>query len=202
MPRDWWARSILILQRPSAVFTALRADDDEDREEPVLAIVFLAGIAGVLATNIAARLLDDFEIDRLVLAVWAFLAGGLYGAFGYFFLGALVYGGTHALGSALTFRRARHIVGFAAVPLALSLVVWPVRLAAYGDDVFRSGGADTGARASAFEALEYAFVAWSLALLVVGLRAYHAWPWARAALASVPVLVVVALAVARAFDVV
>jgi len=34
---------------------------------------------------------------------------------------------------------------FASAPLALSLLlVWPVRLAIYGDDLFRSGGSDTG----------------------------------------------------------
>ena len=39
---------------------------------------------------------------------------------------------------ASSFRQARHIVGLAAAPLALSLLlVWPVRLAIYGGDVFR-----------------------------------------------------------------
>ena len=41
-------------------------------------------------------------------------------------------------GSLGTYRRARHILAFAAVPLALSLSVWPVRLAIYGTDVWRS----------------------------------------------------------------
>jgi hypothetical protein len=197
--RDWWARTILVLQRPSPVFAALRANDDEERAEPLLAIVFLAGIAAVLSTNLASRLLDDFEIDALVLAVWAFLAGGLYGVFGYFALGALVYAGARAVGGAMTYRRARHVLGFAAVPLAFSLLVWPVRIAIYGDDLFRSGGSDTGAGASVFEGIELVVLLWVAALLVVGLRAYNAWSWPRAGLAASPVLVVLALVLGRAF---
>jgi hypothetical protein len=196
--RDWWARTILVLQRPSPVFAALRANDDEERAEPLLAIVFLAGIAAVLSTNLASRLLDDFEIDALVLAVWAFLAGGLYGVFGYFALGALVYAGARAVGGAMTYRRARHVLGFAAVPLAFSLLVWPVRIAIYGDDLFRSGGSDTGAGASVFEGIELVVLLWVAALLVVGLRAYNAWSWPRAGLAASPVLVVLALVLGRA----
>jgi hypothetical protein len=199
--RDWWARTILVLQRPSAVFAALRADDDDERQEPLLAIVLLAGIAAVLSTNLASQLLDDFEIDALVLAVWAFLAGGIYGGFGYFTLGALVYAGARAVGGVVTYRRARHVLGFAAVPLAVSLLVWPVRIAIYGDDLFRSGGSDTGAGARVFEALELAFIAWSAVLLVVGLRAYSAWSWPRALLAALPVLAVLALVLGRAFGV-
>ena len=199
MARDWWARTILVLQRPAPVFAALRAADDDDRSEPLLAIVFLAGIAAVLSTNLASRLLDDFEIDALVLAVWAFLAGGLYGAFGYFGLGALVYAGARAARSAITYRRARHVLGFAAAPLALSLLVWPVRIAIYGDDVFRSGGSDTGTGARVFEAVELGALLWAAALVVVGLRAYHAWTWPRAALASAPLLAVLALVLGRAF---
>jgi Yip1 domain len=197
--RDWWARTILVLQRPSAVFAALRADDDDERQEPLLAIVLLAGIAAVLSTNLASRLLDDFEIDALVLAVWAFLAGGIYGGFAYFALGALVYAGARAVGGVVTYRRARHVLGFAVVPLAVSLLIWPVRIAIYGDDLFRSGGSDTGTGARVFEALELAFIGWSGVLLVVGLRAYSAWSWPRAVLASLPVLAVVALVLGRAF---
>ena len=197
MARDWWARTILVLQRPSSVFAALRSDDDEEeREEPLLAIVLLAGIAAVLSTNAASRILDDFEIDGLVLAVWAFVAGGIYGAVGYFLLGALAYLGAHAAGSHLSYRRARHIVGFAGVPLALSLLVWPIRLAVFGDDAFTSGGSDSGTGGSAFEAIELAVVLWCSALLVVGLRAYHAWPWPRALLAALPVLIVPAASIA------
>jgi len=182
--RDWWLRTFLVLQRPRPVFVALRDDSKEslaDRAEPVLAIVLLAGIAGVLSTATAGRLMDPPDgYDWLLVAVWTFIAGSLYGAFGYFTFGALLYGGGKALGSQGSYRRARHVLAFAAVPIALSLVLWPVELAVYGGDLFRSGGSDTGAGADAFAALGLAFVAWSAALLVVGVRAVHGWTWARA----------------------
>ena len=135
--RDWWLRTLLVLQRPRPVFVALRDDSKEslaDRAEPVLAIVLLAGIAIVLSTSTAGHLIDDASYDGLLLAVWAFIAGGLYGVFGYFAFGALLYGGVKLLGSQGTYRRARHVLAFAAVPIALSLVLWPVKLAVYGDD--------------------------------------------------------------------
>ena len=95
------------------------------RSEPLLAIVFLAGIAGVLGTNAFSHALDDFELDGLTLAVVAFIAGGLYGLVGYFLLGFLAYAGARAAGSDVSFGRARQIVGFAVVPLALSARVVP-----------------------------------------------------------------------------
>ena len=137
--RDWWLRTLLVLQRPRPVFVALRDDSKQslgDRSEPVLAIVLLAGIAGVLSTATAGRLLDDSDYDALLVAVWAFFAGSIYGMFGYFAVGALLYGGGKALGSQGTYRRARHVLAFAAVPIALSLVLWPVKLAVFGEDVF------------------------------------------------------------------
>jgi hypothetical protein len=48
--------------------------------------------------------------------------------------------------------------------------VWPVRLAVYGEDVFRSGGSDRGAGDVAFHVVELAFVAWAVGLLVFGVR--------------------------------
>jgi hypothetical protein len=181
--RDWWLRTLLVLQRPRPVFVALRdtsSESESDRSEPVLAIVLLAGIALVLQTSTAAHLLDSNDYDGLLVAVWTFLAGGLYGAFGYWIAGAFLYAGSRALGSQGDFRRARHVLAFAAVPIVLSLLVWPVKLALYGDDVFRSGGSDTGTGAHVFTGLELACVLWSAALLVIGVRAVHGWTWERA----------------------
>jgi hypothetical protein len=181
--RDWWLRALLVLQRPRPVFVALRDESKEslaDRAEPVLAIVLLAGIAGVLSTSAAGGLMEDSSYDGLLVLVWAFVAGSLYGIVGYFAVGALLHGGAKALGSQGTYRRARHVLAFAAVPLALSLVVWPVRLAVYGEASFRSGGSDHGASARVFEVLQYAFVLWAAVLLVVGVRSVHGWTWARA----------------------
>jgi len=197
--RLWWERTLLVLRRPAEVFAALREEDDDSRSEPLLAVVILAGIAGVLGTNAFAHSLDDFELDGLTLAVVAFIAGGLYGLAGYFLLGFLVYAGARAAGSDASYGRARQIVGFAVVPLALSLLVWFVRIAVYGGDPFRSGGEDTGLGNRLFEAVEIAALLWSGALLVVGLRAYHGWSSARALAAALPAVALPALALLSAF---
>src|SRR5438128_532655 len=91
------------------------------RQEPITALVLLAGIAAVLWTPVASTLLDDPARDGLVVAVWAFIGGGIYGIVGYWLAGALVYGAERAAGSEGSYRRARHVVAFAAAPLALSL---------------------------------------------------------------------------------
>ena len=184
--RDWWLRTLLVLQRPRPVFVALRDDTKEaagERAEQVLLIVWLAGIAGVLTTGAAATLMDNGDLDALLVAIWAFIFGGIYGVFSYFAFGALLYGGVKALGSQGSYRRARHVLAFAAAPIALSLVLWPVKLALYGSDWFRTGGRDTGAGGAAFDVLTYAFFVWAAVLLVVGVRSVHGWTWARAAAA-------------------
>ena len=182
--RAWLLRGLLVLQSPRAVFAALRDDSDDAaraRQEPVTAIVGLAGIAGVLWTPVAGRLLDDPALDGLLVAVWAFVGGGLYGVFSYLAGGGALFLGLRSAGSAGSFRRARHLLAFALAPVALSLlVVWPLRLAAFGSDVFRTGGDDRGAGDATFAAIELAFVAWSAALLVLGVRTVHGWPWTRA----------------------
>src|SRR3972149_1788244 len=73
------------------------------------------------------------------------------------------------------YRQARPLLAYATAPLALSLAVWPVRLAAYGGDNFRTGGSDEGAGYWAFTAIAFAFLAWSLGLLLVGVRELHGW---------------------------
>ena len=84
------------------------------------------------------------------------------------------------MGSLGSFRRERQIVGFAAVPLALSfLVLLPLRLALYGGDTFSEGGADEGNGESVLLGLQLLFVAWSLALLLIGVKVVHGWSWPR-----------------------
>ena len=91
------------------------------------------------------------------------------------------------------------MLAFASVPIALSLVLWPVKLALYGDDWFRSGGRDSGTATVAFDVLGAAFLAWALALLVTGVRSVHGWTWTRAAAAAgLALLVPVALTVVLA----
>ena len=183
--RAWWLRVPAVLLSPRSVFFALREDDPDDvaaRSEPILLLVWLAGAAAVLATPTAGALLDKPEYDALLLAIWAFVAGGIYGAAGYFLLGFALFFGARLLGSLGDFRRERQIVGFALAPLALSLLVLlPVRLALYGGDAFREGGPDEGAGETVLLALQLAFVAWSVGLLVVGVRVVHGWSWLRSA---------------------
>ncbi|HEX5448918.1 MAG TPA: Yip1 family protein [Gaiellaceae bacterium] len=196
--RDWWLRTLLVLQHPRPVFVALRDESREslsDRSEPILAIVILAGVAAALDSATAAHLMDanidpSSTVDGVDMAIWAFLAGSISGVFGYFVLGALLHLGARLLGSQGTYRRNRQIVAFAVVPVALSLVLWPVKLALYGWDVFKTGGGDAGAGSHVFAVLELAFVAWATALLVIGIRSVHGWTWQRAALVAIPVVVV------------
>lgn len=175
-----------MLRRPRDVFRDLRATDAEEiaaRQEPVLAIVLLAGMASVLATPTAGRLLDDGAYDWTLVAVWTFVGGSLYGAVVYALGGVVLWLGVRGMGSLETgWRSARHVLAFAMAPLALSLpVVLAVRLAAFGGDAFRSGGADGGAGGVAIWGLQAAFGVWALALLVVGLRVAYGFTWARAA---------------------
>jgi hypothetical protein len=182
--RAWWLRALLVFQAPRPVFAALRNATPQDvdaRQEPVLAFVLLAGIAGVLASPTAGTLLDDPARDGVVVAIFAFLAGGIYAFFGYLIGGAAVYFGARAAGGGGTYRAGRHIFGFAVAPVALSLfVLWPVRLALYGSDSFRSDGSDSATANHVFGGLQLAFAFWALALLVIGVRTVHGWSWGRA----------------------
>jgi hypothetical protein len=181
--RAWWLRVPAVFLSPRSVFFALREDDPDDvaaRAEPVLLLVILAGMATVLATPTAGGLLDNPEYDALLVAVWAFIAGGIYGAVAYFLLGLALHFGTRLLGSQGSFRRERQLLAFAFAPLALSLVVLlPVRLALYGGDTFRAGGPDEGTGETVLLVLQLAFVAWSAALLVLGVKVVHGWGWLR-----------------------
>jgi hypothetical protein len=195
--REWWLRTVLVLTAPAAVFASLRDDSPETaskRSEPVLLIIWLAGMAYVLSTPTAAHLMDDHDYDGLLVAVWTFLAGGLFGGLGYFVLGAALHGADVALGSQGSYRRARHLLAFAAVPVALSLFLWPIELALWGTALFHAGGPDAGTGGHVFSAVDVALLLWSACLLVIGVRAVHGWGWGRAAAAAaVPGALVVAL---------
>ena len=185
LQREWWLRALAIFQRPSLVFGALRDDSDgaaEARQEPVLAIVLLAGFAGVLSTSLAGRVLDDPDYggSSFVVLSWGFLGGVVYGALVYWVGGLMVHAFIRGFGGSSSYRQARHIVGFAAAPLALSLLlVWPVRLAVFGADVFRNGGSDSGVGDKIFEGLTVLAFAWTLVLVVVGVRTVSGLSWPR-----------------------
>src|SRR5438093_12742443 len=91
--RVWLARAVSVLWRPQEVLSGLRDDSDgaaRARGEAVLALVLLAGIAGVLWTPVAGRILNDVTLDWLDVAVWAFLGGGIYAVVLYFLGGMLL----------------------------------------------------------------------------------------------------------------
>ncbi len=202
LERDWWLRLALVFSAPATVFAWLRDDSDEAagaRQEPVLLVGFLAGAAGVLASNGIGHALDDFELDGVDLAVVVLFAALIYGIVGYFVIGALVYIGEQVADGLGSYRRARHILAFACAPLALSIVLWPLRLALYGEDNFKSGGSDAGTGGAVFEGIETAVVLWCLALVVLGIRTANGWSWRRALVAAAVPAVVPALALARAY---
>ena len=83
------------------MFVALQDDDEVDvdaRSEPILAIVLVAGMAGILLTPTWGTLLDDESLDWIVLAVVTFIGGLFYGTAGYFLLGLVVWLGARAVG--------------------------------------------------------------------------------------------------------
>jgi hypothetical protein len=106
----------------------------------------------------------------------------------------VLHGAVRALGSHGSFRRSRHLLAFAAVPVACSLLLWPVELALYGEKLFRGGAAAAGGGRTVFGALALAFALWAAWLLVVGVRAVHGWSWGRAlAAAAAPLALAVVL---------
>jgi Yip1 domain len=171
--RVWLARAVSVLWRPREVFAGLRDDSDDtarSRGEAVLALVLLTGVASVLWTPVAGKILNDVTLDWVDVSVWAFLGGGIYAVALYFVGGLLLQWLSRAVGW-ISYRQARHLLAFASAPVALSLfLVWPVRLAVYGEDVFKGGGSDRGAGNLAFVSVELLFVGWALALLLLGLR--------------------------------
>ena len=142
--------------RRSSVFVALRNESREDleaRPEPVLALVCLAGIAVALGTSTARTLYDNPRVRRAPRC-------GLGGdrrrhrrVHRLLHRRRRSLSGARGLGSVGSFQRARHILGFAVAPLALSLfLLWPVQLALFGTDRFRRYGSDDGAAGRVFDA--------------------------------------------------
>jgi len=187
--REWWLRTLAIFQAPRAVFAALRSEAPEDveaRQEPVLALVLLAGMAGVLVAPSTGRLLNESLVDNsmAVVAVLVFITGALYGTATYWIGGAALYVGLRGAGSKGSYMRARHILAFAAAPLVLGLIfVWPVRIAIHGSDLFRSGGSDQGSGNVVFEVILGAIGLWAVGLLIYGISVVERWSIVRASVA-------------------
>lgn len=201
LERNWWLRAPAVLVAPRAVFASLRDDSDdayESRQEPLTAIAGLAGISGVLGTPVARQLLNDSSFSLALVPVWAFIGGALYALAVYWLGGGLLFGAARRLGGLGSYRRARQLLALAATPVALTLLtLWPLRIAIYGEDLFRTGGNDYGIGDAIFGTLLFAAFAWSGWLLVVGVRVVHGWSWERAAATAAlavafPALIVVA----------
>jgi hypothetical protein len=183
LERSWWLRAPLVLVAPRPIFASLRDEEEADaRQEPLFAVAVLAAIAVVLASPTFRRMLNDGSVSLSLVPVLAFVAGALYAVAGYWLGGGLLYGAARRLGGEGSWRRARHTLALAATPLALALVVfWPIRIAVYGEDLFRTGGDDYGRGDAVFGGVYLGFVAWAVVLLVIGVRTVHGWPWGRAA---------------------
>lgn len=179
--RIWWRRLPRVVKAPRSVFRALAEEDEVDleaRSEPVLLVAILAGVAGILLTSTWGRLLDDPSIDGLVVAVLTFIGGALYGGVGLYLLGLALWIGARGVGVDASYRVARHVIAFAAAPLALSLAVTlPAILLGFGGDWFRAGGSDAGAGRTVVTSVGLACGLWSVSLVVVGLRETFRLPW-------------------------
>jgi hypothetical protein len=182
--RRWWSNLVRVLHAPVGVFVDLRTTEQEDvdaRQEPVLLIVLLAGMAAVLATPVAGRLLDDNDYDGLLVVIWTFITGGIYGFAVYMLGGLALWLGVRGMGGLDADWRSRAMCSLRLRPGCAAVVVLPVRLAVFGGDAFRSGGSDDGTGGAVALALQAAFAAWSLVLLVIGLRVVYGFSWGRAA---------------------
>ena len=101
LERSWWLRAPAVLVAPRAVFISLRDESEaavEARQEPLLAIAGLAGIAGVLSTPVARQLLNDASFSVSLIPVWAFLGGMAYAVAVYWLGGGLLYGAARRFG--------------------------------------------------------------------------------------------------------
>jgi hypothetical protein len=201
LERNWWLRAPAVLVAPRAVFASLRDESDaasEQRQDPLLAIAVIAGISVVLVSPTFRRMLNNGDVSLGLIPVLAFISGSLYAIAVYWLGGGLLYGAARRLGSEGGWRRARQVLALAAAPLGLSLLTfWPVRIAVYGEDLFRTGGDDYGRGDAVFGGVYLGFVAWSVWLLLIGVRTVHGWSWGRAAgtvalAGAFPALIVVA----------
>jgi hypothetical protein len=198
LERNWWLRAPAVLVAPRAVFASLRDDSDEaveSRQDAIAIIAGLAGVAAMLATPTARHLLNDYQVTTILIPVWAFFAGAIYAFTVWWAGGGLLFLGSRRLGGQGSWRRSRHLLGLALTPLALAMVTfWPVRILVYGQDLFRTGGADYGRGDAVFGGVYVGILAWCLLLLLQGVRIVHGWSWARSAgavglAAVVPVLI-------------
>jgi Yip1 domain len=185
LEREWWARLPRLVLVPADVFAGL-ADESREagdaRQEPLVAVAFLAGVSMFLSLVALEPPYDRYRLfSTFTLVLQSILGGALVGLSNFWLGGALVYLGSRGAGALSGYRLARHVAGLATAPFILSLVlVWPVRLALYGGDIFRTGGSDDGAGGNVFRGIDAALLLWTVALVLIGIRETQRWPWMRA----------------------
>lgn len=187
LEREWWARLPRLLFAPAQVFAGLRDESTEaadSRQEPLVALLFVAGIAMFPSLVALEPPYGRFDsLSGFSLALETVLGGALVAISNFWLGGALVYLGARGLGATTGYRLARHIAGLATAPFVLLVLVAPERVGLYGLDLFRTGGSDSGAGSDVFVGIDALLLAWTLVLVVVGIRETQRWPWSRAAAA-------------------
>jgi Yip1 domain len=186
--RAWWSRLPRLLYAPAEVFAELRDESREAadaRQEPLVAITFLAGIGLFFALFALEQPYDRYrELSELTMTVQTIVGGALVGLSVFWVGGAIVHLGARGLGSLSGYRLARHVAGLATAPFILVLLLAvPVRIGLYGFDLFRAGGSDSGVGSDVFLAFDALAGVWTLALLLIGIRETQRWTWGRAAAA-------------------
>jgi hypothetical protein len=182
LERESWMLLSRTLTAPGRAFAPL-ADESREaadaRQEPLVAVIFLAGIGMFLSLVALEPPYDKWTgFSGVTLVLQSILGGALVGLSNFWLGGALVYLGTRGLGAASGYRLARHLAGMATIPFIVELVlVWPVRLALYGGDIFRTGGSDDGTGGDVFRAIDAVFLVWTLVLVLIGIRTTQRWPW-------------------------
>ena len=181
--RDWWLRTLLVLQRAAAGVrrAARRLASSRSPTAPSRCSRSCCspGSPACSRPRPPGACSTTHDYDGLLVAVWAFLAGGLYGGFAYCAFGALLYGGVHGARlaglvparapRARVRRRADRALARALAGEARALRrgrVPPRRRAtpgAGGDRLRRA----LGSRSSPGRSV----------LLVIGVRAVHGWTW-------------------------
>lgn len=189
LERAWWSRLPRLLYAPGEVFAELRDETREGadaRQEPLVAVTFLAGIAMFVGLVALEPPYNRFytDLSAFDMTFETILGGALVGIANFWLGGALIYLGARGLGATSGYRLARHIAGLATLPFVLVLVLAvPVRLGLFGTDLFRDTGSDESRAGDVFIAIDALALAWTLALGLVGIRATQRWSWGRSAAA-------------------
>jgi hypothetical protein len=143
------------------MFARLRDDSPEDaaeRSELIAGLAFAAGVAVALGAGG-----DEVQdLDALDSVVWVFVTGLAVGFALYWIAGWALAFVVRRLGGAGSPRRVRHVLGYSFAPLVLAVGVWLL-----------------------WPPLLLGLAAWSLVLLLFGLREVYDWTFARAGSAVV-----------------